>query len=284
MFLYFIFVNFLFKNVLFLDVPENFQMSIQDPASPSLEGMLYFHDYLCFWMIQIGLCVVWFLIEIFIFDAHKNRFSQKFTHASTLEILWTIFPAIILLFIAVPSFALLYSLDELSNPNVTLKVIGHQWYWSYEYSDTLLLGDLLYTKGFAFDSYMIQTEDLLKGYYRLLEVDNRVVLPKNTHIRILITSADVLHSWAVPSLGIKLDACPGRISETSLFIKRDGTFYGQCSEICGVNHGFMPIVVSAVNADYYIYWFQYKSELALIAALEVVNFQITQNLKNKLTK
>jgi len=195
-----------FKNTVFSDAPENFQLSIQDPASPNLEGMLGFHHYLLFFMIQIGVCVVWFLIEIFVFDAHKNKFSQKFTHASTLEILWTIFPAIILLFIAVPSFSLLYSLDELTDPAITLKVVGHPWYWSYEYSDSFYTKSSFYNGGFTFDSYMIPTPDLTVGSFRLLEVDNRVVLPVSTHIRVLITSADVLHSWAVPSLGIKLDA------------------------------------------------------------------------------
>ena len=153
--------------------------------------------------------------------------------------------------IAVPSFGLLYSLDELIDPTVTLKVVGHQWYWSYEYSDyaTLEGGESL-----NFDSYMIATEDLTHGSFRLLEVDNRVILPVNTHIRVLVTAADVLHSWAVPSFGIKVDACPGRLSQASLFIKREGTYYGQCSEICGVNHGFMPIVVKGVSVDNFVTW------------------------------
>jgi cytochrome c oxidase subunit 2 len=157
--------------------------------------------------------------------------------------------------IAVPSFGLLYSLDELIDPTVTLKVVGHQWYWSYEYSDyaTLEGGESL-----NFDSYMIATEDLTHGSFRLLEVDNRVVLPVNTHIRVLVTAADVLHSWAVPSFGIKVDACPGRLSQASLFIKREGVYYGQCSEICGVNHGFMPIVVKGVSVDTFVTWIAAK--------------------------
>jgi len=265
----------------FSDAPENFQLSIQDPASPSLEGMLGFHHYLLFFMIQIGVCVVWFLIEIFVFDAHKNKFSQKFTHASTLEILWTIFPAIILLFIAVPSFSLLYSLDELTDPTITLKVVGHQWYWSYEYSDSFYTKSSFYGGGFTFDSYMVPTPDLTIGSFRLLEVDNRVVLPVSTHIRVLITSADVLHSWAVPSLGIKLDACPGRISETSLFLKRTGVFYGQCSEICGVNHGFMPIVIQVVSPETYFSWSGSKLADAWISAINfnsnLLNMQKFQN-------
>lgn len=256
--LFLIGISFFFTNKLFSDAPENFQMSIQDPATPALEGMLEFHHYLMFCMIQIGICVVWFLAEVFVFESSKNEFSQKFTHASTLEILWTILPAVILLLIAVPSFSLLYSLDELNDPAVTLKVVGHQWYWSYEYSDAFYTKDAFYDGGFTFDSYMVPTPDLSFGAFRLLEVDNRAVLPVSTHIRVLITSADVLHSWAVPSFGIKLDACPGRISETSLFVKRTGVFYGQCSEICGVNHGFMPIVVQVVPSDHYVKWYSGK--------------------------
>ena len=141
-------------------------------------------------------------------------------------------------------------MDEVIDPIFTLKVIGSQWYWSYEYSDNL---ELL-NESFIFDSYMIQENDLDIGHFRLLEVDNRVIVPSNTHVRIIITASDVLHSWAIPSLGIKLDACPGRLNQTSMFIKREGVFYGQCSEICGVNHGFMPIVVKGVSVDTFITW------------------------------
>ena len=149
--------------------------------------------------------------------------------------------------IAIPSFALLYSLDEVVNPSMTLKVIGHQWYWSYEYSDSSNPKNIL-----NFDSYMKSEEDLTLGNFRLLEVDNRIVLPIKIHIRLLVTAADVLHSWAVPSLGIKVDACPGRLNQVFLFLKREGVFYGQCSEICGINHGFMPIVVQGVKIDKFI--------------------------------
>jgi cytochrome c oxidase subunit 2 len=149
--------------------------------------------------------------------------------------------------IAIPSFALLYSLDEVINPSMTLKVIGHQWYWSYEYSDSSNPKNIL-----NFDSYMKSEEDLTLENFRLLEVDNRIVLPIKIHIRLLVTAADVLHSWAVPSLGIKVDACPGRLNQVFLFLKREGVFYGQCSEICGINHGFMPIVVQGVKIDKFI--------------------------------
>jgi len=151
--------------------------------------------------------------------------------------------------VAIPSFALLYSIDELIDPSLTIKCIGHQWYWSYEYSD------FEYQIGVInFDSYMIPEDDLSFGELRLLEVDNRVVLPVNTHIRILVTAADVLHSFAIPSFGIKIDACTGRLNESTLFILRNGVFYGQCSEICGVGHANMPIVIEAVDINKYLCW------------------------------
>lgn len=147
-------------------------------------------------------------------------------------------------------------MDEIVDPSLTLKVIGHQWYWTYEYSDYSVSED----GSIVFDSYMIAEDDLELGQLRLLEVDNRVVLPVQTHIRIIITAADVLHSWAVPALGIKCDAVPGRLNQTSLFLKREGVFYGQCSEICGANHGFMPIVVEGVQLDDYLNWISNKLE------------------------
>lgn len=244
---------FNFFNVTLCDAAESWQIGLQDPASPAMEGMINFHNYIMIFLISIGTFVLWMLYKVVRnFDENVNVVSEKFTHSSTLEIIWTIIPAVVLMFIAVPSFGLLYSLDELIDPTLTLKVVGHQWYWSYEYSDyTSLEGG----ESLNFDSYLIATSDLPVGTFRLLEVDNRVVLPINTHIRLLVTAADVLHCWAVPSFGIKVDACPGRLAQASLFIKREGTYYGQCSEICGVNHGFMPIVVEAVSLTKYSQWF-----------------------------
>jgi len=213
-------------------------------------------------LIIIGFFVCWMLYQVYVlFNEESNPIAQKFTHSSLLEIVWTILPALVLLVIAIPSFTLLYSLDELIDPVVTLKIVGHQWYWSYEYSDyaTLEGGESL-----NFDSYMVSTDDLTYGSFRLLEVDNRVVLPVNSHIRLLVTAADVLHSWAVPSFGIKVDACPGRLSQASLFLKREGVYYGQCSEICGVNHGFMPIVVKGVSVDTFITWITTKLDNLVI--------------------
>jgi cytochrome c oxidase subunit 2 len=238
-------------NSSFCDAGQRWQINIQDPATPIAEGMLNFHNYLMFFVISIGIFVFWLLYYSLLMN---SKISNKFSHSNILEIIWTILPAIILIFIAIPSFSLLYSLDELSDPIITVKVVGHQWYWSYEYTDLFKNSPEDNNINQSFDSYMINTNDLTLGAFRLLEVDNRVVLPTGTHIRILVTSSDVLHSWAIPSFGIKVDAIPGRLSQASLYIKRDGIYYGQCSEICGINHGFMPIVISAVSPQNYLNW------------------------------
>jgi cytochrome c oxidase subunit 2 len=244
----------MFNFISFCDVPENWQLSIQDPATPVAEGMISFNNYLVFFMVIIGVFVFWML-----FSAIKTFSStpSKFSHSSLLEIIWTIIPAVILIFIAVPSFTLLYSLDDSSEPLLTIKIIGHQWYWSYEYNDYLVKEKKLLN--INYDSYMLATDDLTIGSFRLLEVDNRMIVPTHSHVRLLITSSDVLHSWAIPSFGIKTDACPGRLNQVSLFVKREGVFYGQCSEICGINHGFMPIVVKAVYPYKFLEWIKTKS-------------------------
>jgi cytochrome c oxidase subunit 2 len=225
--------------------------------------MLFFHNTLVIVSIFIGSTVLFMLCAvIFFYDGTKKSKSIQFTHSSKLEAYWTFVPAYILYILAFPSFSLLYSLDDIINkPDLTLKIVGHQWYWSYEYS-SLFIQEVenfsLKTGCFNFDSYLLNFEDLTFGTFRLLEVDRKVLLPTNTHIRLLITSADVLHSWAVPSFGIKVDACPGRLSQASLFIKRDGLFYGQCSEICGINHGFMPIVVKSMDNFSFLSWLLLK--------------------------
>jgi len=268
-----------FNILTFCDVPEPWQYGIQDPATPNLEGMIYFHNYLCFVILAIVVFVCWLLVKIFFSFNEKNQAkSFIFTHSSALEIIWTIIPALILLAIAIPSFALLYSIDELIDPTVTLKVVGHQWYWSYEYSDFVTLegGESL-----NFDSYMVATNDLTSGNFRLLEVDNRVYLPINTHIRLLVTSADVLHSWAIPSFGVKVDACPGRLTQAALYIKRSGIFFGQCSEICGINHGFMPIVVKATPVDEFTSWIASKLDnISFVDDIQSENILATSSSKS----
>ena len=243
---------------------SNYQLGFQIPASPVMEGIINFHHDLFFFLTAILFFVFYLFARcLILFNKDVNAKPIIVTHAPLLEIIWTLIPALILVFVAIPSFSLLYSMDEIIEPLLTIKVIGHQWYWSYEFLDPNILFKLYYEsldidaksiKEFKplevtcnFDSYML-TDDLSKeNSLRLLEVDNKLYLPVETNVRILITSADVLHSWAVPALGVKLDACPGRLNQTSLYIKRPGTFYGQCSEICGVNHGFMPIAVVGLN-------------------------------------
>jgi len=273
------FINFFFNNLIYVycDSPLVWQFGTQNPATPSMEGMIFFHNYLMVYLIVITVFVCWMLVQVFnYFDFSKRNRTFVFTHSSLLEIAWTVLPAVALVYIAIPSFTLLYSLDEFTVSQITVRVVGHQWYWSYEYTvpEEWIKGDVkndellskfefnkelynveenseLYSKvtNFGYDSYMKATEDLTFGAFRLLEVDNRVVLPIRRYIRLIITAADVLHSWAVPSFGIKVDACPGRLTEAFLYIKRKGAFYAQCSEICGVNHGFMPIVVRAVGLE-----------------------------------
>jgi cytochrome c oxidase subunit 2 len=214
-----------------------------------MEGIINLHHDLMFVIILIGVAVGYVLYRtIIIFNEENNEVASKVVHGTVVEIVWTLTPAFILMGIAIPSFALLYSMDEVIDPAITLKIVGHQWYWSYEYSDY----ETVDGEALNFDSYMIPEEDLEVGQLRLLEVDNRVVVPANTHIRLIVTAADVLHCWGMPSFGLKMDACPGRLNQTSMFVKREGVYYGQCSEICGVNHGFMPIVVEAVSLEDYV--------------------------------
>jgi cytochrome c oxidase subunit 2 len=250
--------NIFNKQIILFDVAESWQIGFQDPATPVMEGIINFHNDLMFFLIIVVIFVSWMLSRcIFFFNEKKKKIPETFVHGTVIEIVWTTIPALILLIIAVPSFALLYSMDEIIDPVITVKVIGSQWYWSYEYSDNFEETN----ESLFFDSYMIQEEDLEIGQFRLLEVDNRMVVPANTHIRVIVTASDVLHSWAIPSLGVKIDACPGRLNQISLFIKREGVFYGQCSEICGINHGFMPIVIEAVSLNDYITWLNNKINL-----------------------
>jgi cytochrome c oxidase subunit 2 len=246
-------------SLFFMDAAEPWQYGFQDPGTHVMEGIINFHHDIMFFLIIIVVAVGYIMTRIVQhYGEDVNPVPTNVVHGTTMEIVWTVTPAILLMIIAVPSFALLYSMDEVIDPAMTLKVVGHQWYWSYEYSDY----ESADGEPLAFDSYMIADEDLELGQLRLLEVDNRVVVPANTHIRVIITSADVLHCWGIAPLAMKMDACPGRLNQTSLFIKREGVYYGQCSEICGVNHGFMPIVVEAVSLEDYVSWISSKIELA----------------------
>nr|QLY89930.1 cytochrome c oxidase subunit II [Clusiodes albimanus] len=216
-------------------------LNLQNSASPLMEQLIFFHDHTLLILVMITTMVSYLMVMLF-FNKYTNRYLL---HGQTIEIIWTILPAIILLFIAFPSLRLLYLLDEINEPSLTLKSIGHQWYWSYEYSDF---------KNLEFDSYMIPTNEISQNGFRLLDVDNRVVLPMNSQIRILITSADVIHSWTIPALGVKVDGTPGRLNQTNFLMNRPGLFYGQCSEICGANHSFMPIVIESIPTNNFIKW------------------------------
>uniref|UniRef100_A0A7G9IY18 Cytochrome c oxidase subunit 2 n=50 Tax=Anopheles TaxID=7164 RepID=A0A7G9IY18_9DIPT len=216
-------------------------LGLQDSSSPLMEQLNFFHDHTLLILTMITI-LVGYIMGMLMFNQFTNRYLL---HGQTIEIIWTVLPAIILMFIAFPSLRLLYLMDEINTPSITLKSVGHQWYWSYEYSDFLNL---------EFDSYMIPTNELETNGFRLLDVDNRIVLPMNNQIRILVTATDVLHSWTVPSLGVKVDATPGRLNQINFLINRPGLFFGQCSEICGANHSFMPIVIESIPMNYFIKW------------------------------
>lgn len=217
------------------------QLGFQRSASPLIEQLIFFHDHALLILVLITTLVGYFIISLI-----TNKFINRFLlDGQAIEVIWTILPAVILIVLALPSLRLLYLIDEVREPRLTVKALGHQWYWSYEYSDF---------KDLRFDSYMIPTSDLELRGFRLLEVDNRVILPFLTEIRLLVSAADVLHSWTVPVLGVKADAIPGRLNQLNLLINRPGVFYGQCSEICGANHSFMPISVEAVSPNDFLSW------------------------------
>lgn len=280
------------------------QFGFQNSATPIAEGIIDLHDYIMFYIIIVFVFVFWVYfdillqnLEVFNFQDYLAEywefsnsdfilrrvyfFLNRVNHATNLEIVWTLLPSLVLITIAVPSLSLLYSMDELLYPKLTLKVIGLQWYWVYEYSDTFVNNDLIIGNALTFspsifrkafkdmvqeftnlqcadlviESYMVPDSDLMRfSDHRLLSADNQIVLPIDMHIRVLVTGADVLHSWAIPSLGIKIDAVPGRLNQVALYLKRQGVFYGQCSELCGVNHGFMPIVLKSVSHFQFIRW------------------------------
>jgi cytochrome c oxidase subunit 2 len=245
---------------------SRWQINFQDPATPIAGRIIEIHHHVFFFLLITLVFVLYMLYRILTafwlslpdngstlskqeLSTLNNLSWLKFSHNTTIEVIWTTIPSFILVLIAIPSFGLLYAMDDIIDPEVTIKAIGHQWYWSYEYSDYVSTAGKI-----SFDSYMLPEDELELGQLRLLEVDNSVVLPVGAYIRVNVSAADVLHSWAVPSLGIKIDAVPHRINSGVIFLQRAGVFYGQCSEICGVNHGFMPIVIKAVSINNYIKW------------------------------
>nr|AKM70211.1 cytochrome oxidase subunit II [Ceratovacuna lanigera] len=215
------------------------KMNFQNSNSPLMEQLIFFHDHTIFIILMI-MCMISYMIMFII----KNKFINiKILENQLIEIIWTSTPPLILIFIAMPSLHLLYLMDEIKNPNMTIKIIGHQWFWSYEYSDF---------PNIEFESYMINNNN--NNNFRLIEVDNKMIIPFKMNIRLLISSEDVIHSWTIPSLGIKIDAIPGRMNQINLYMNRPGMYFGQCSEICGFNHSFMPIQMESINMNKFIYW------------------------------
>nr|QPB70865.1 cytochrome c oxidase subunit II [Eubulides igorrote] len=212
---------------------------LQDSTSPLMEQLIFFHDHIMM-ILMIIVTTVTYIMMMLIFN---NNTDQNLLEGQMIELIWTVTPAMTLFFIATPSLRLLYLMDEINNPMMTMKAIGHQWYWTYEYSDF---------SETEFDSYMMNQEN--NKNLRLLDVDNRMILPSNTFIRMIVTSTDVIHSWTLPSTGVKIDGTPGRLNQSSLMLNRNGLIFGQCSEICGTNHSFMPIVVESIPINSFIKW------------------------------
>jgi cytochrome c oxidase subunit 2 len=242
--------------------PEPWQLGFQPAATPVMERLESLHNLLLWIIALISLFVLALLAWVCVrFRASRSATPSRRTHNTLLEIAWTAVPVLILVVIAIPSFKLLYYQDVIPESELTIKAIGHQWYWSYEYPDN---------GNFTFDAYLVADADLQPGQLRLLTTDNRVVLPVDTNVRVLVTATDVLHSWAVPAFGVKMDAVPGRINETWVRIEEPGIYYGQCSELCGDYHGFMPIMVEAVSKDEFETWAgQAQEEFARAEAVDV---------------
>nr|QZP40883.1 cytochrome c oxidase subunit II [Ornithodoros brasiliensis] len=215
-------------------------ISFPNSNSPIMEQLIFFHDHSMTIIILITIITLYMIFNI-ITNSLSSRFLME---GQEIETLWTIIPATILIYIALPSLRLLYLMEESFYPSMTTKIIGHQWYWSYEFPDFNL----------EFDSFMIPMNEMSSTNFRLLDVDNRIIIPFNTNMRLLVTSADVIHSWTIPSLGVKMDAVPGRLNQISSLANRPGIFYGQCSEICGANHSFMPISMEITSLSNFFTW------------------------------
>ena len=247
-------LNYFFNLINYCDTPRPWGYYFQDSATPQMEGLIELHNNIMYYLVIILFAVGWIMVSIIKNYRHiKSPISHKYlNHGTLIELIWTITPALILILIAFPSFKLLYLMDEVTDPSLSISAEGHQWYWSYQYPDFLQDEDQI----LEFDSYVIPESDLEEGGLRMLEVDNKVILPELTHIRFVVTAADVIHSFASPALGIKCDAYPGRLNQVSVYINREGTFYGQCSEICGILHSSMPIVIESVNLEKFLLWLE----------------------------
>ena len=238
--------TFLLGSSALAEQPKNWQLGYQKSVTPVMDDLVFMHDYILLPIITAISVFVLFLIlyAVWKFKASKNPNPTKTSHNTLLEVLWTVIPCLILVVIAIPSFKLLYKQDVIPKADITIKAIGYQWYWGYEYPDQKI----------AFEASMIETKDLKPGQPRLLATDKHVVVPVNKVVKVLITANDVLHAWALPAFGVKRDAVPGRINETWFKAEKEGIFYGQCSELCGIKHAFMPITVEVVSEEKYKEW------------------------------
>ena len=228
--------------------PKDWQLGFQEAASNGMEDIVWFHDYM---LLPITTAIMGFVLFLILyacvrFRASRNPVASTTSHNTLIEVLWTLVPCLILVVLAVPSFKLLYEQDTIPKADVTIKAVGYQWYWGYEYPDENII----------FDSYLVDEKDLKENQPRLLTVDNEVYVPVNKVVKVMITANDVLHAWALPSFGVKRDAVPGRINETWFKADKTGTYYGQCSELCGIKHSFMPITVNVVTEDEYNLWLE----------------------------
>ena len=231
-------------------IAKPWQLNFQEPATPVMEQLSSMHHYLLVLITVITLFVLAAIVYICIrFSKKNNPVPSKTTHNARLEVIWTTIPILILIAIAIPSLRLHYYMERIVDPGLTLKVVGYQWYWHYEYPD----------QGISFDSYMKKDADLKEGDHRMLAVDNRLVVPVDTNVQVLVTGADVIHAFAVPAFGIKRDGVPGRLNQTWFRAEKTGTFFGQCSELCGVGHGFMPIVIDVVSKEDFAKWVKEKA-------------------------
>ena len=245
-------INLNISSKLLCDAPRPWGLYFQDSGTPQMEGLVELHDNILFYLVIILFAVMWILVSILRMNKNNGAvISHRFIgHGTFVELVWTITPAFILILITFPSFKLLFLMDEVSDPAMAVLAEGHQWYWSYQYPD-FVNSDYEFIE---FDSYLVPESDLDEGALRMLEVDNRLIIPELTHVRFMVTAADVIHSFACPSLGIKCDAYPGRLNQVSVMLNREGTFYGQCSEICGILHSSMPIVLESISVDKFVSW------------------------------
>ena len=269
-------VEFNFYSSLSCDAPRPWGIYFQDSGTPQMEGLVELHDNILFYLVIILFAVMWILISILRMNKNNGAsISHRFIgHGTFVELVWTITPAFILILITFPSFKLLFLMDEVSDPAMAVLAEGHQWYWSYQYPD-FINEDYEFIE---FDSYLVPESDLDEGALRMLEVDNRLIIPELTHVRFMITGADVIHSFACPSLGIKCDAYPGRLNQVSVMLNREGTFFGQCSEICGILHSSMPVVLESISVDKFVSWLTIS--LLPINTIKRVRLDINRSYKN----